>query len=424
MLRFSKYYKWFAFKCEENTKLEKYFYEFRLLEQTTTYPYFMDLMDLYENKKLTLNTVCQVLEFILQYYVRRSTIGLSTNAYRRFYPTLKTRIKTQDDLEYLNALYGVFASIQYRQRYPNNQEIKNELLHSPFYHLPSRLKKMVLEKLCNYKSKEKIVIDGNITIEHIMPQELTEKWKRELGGNWQDVYYTYVHTIGNLTLTGYNTEHRNKPFSDKKKLMKEYSNIPLNKYFEDIESWGETEIYNRCIHMIDLFNKVFPDISNRSEYRRTDGNYLSESQSNIWDLETESKSISLVSQYITKIYFDNKEYEILEKSGSNAVLVYILYELYVKNKNEFLNIEYTNKQNDFIELFETLFNKQIFKNYSIFYEFYKENNIYTIYVNDENNEKNTVFTTIETYVLCRKVLKNFKNQNIISGDIKLEYISK
>ena len=273
LLRFSKYYKWFAFRCEENTKLEKYFYEFRLLNQTTTYPYFMDLMDLYENEKLTLNTVCQVLEFILQYYVRRSTIGLSTNVYRPLYPTLKTRIKTQNDTEYLNALYGVFVSVAYRERYPDNQEIRNELLHKPFFNIPNRLKKMVLEKLCNYNSNEKIVIDGNITIEHIMPQTLTEKWKRELGGNWQDIHDTYVHTIGNLTLTGYNSKHSNKSFFEKKDLIKEYSNIPLNKYFEDVEKWGKNEIYNRCIHMINLFNEVFPDISNRSEYRKTDVGY-------------------------------------------------------------------------------------------------------------------------------------------------------
>ena len=274
LLRFSKYYKWFAFKCEENIKLEEYFSEFRRLKQTTTYPYFMDLMDLYENEKLTLNTVCQVLEFILQYYVRRSIIGLSQSPYNVMYPTLKTKINTQNDTEYLYALYGVFANMPYGQRYPENSEIRSELLYKPFFKLSrGLLKNMVLEKLCNYNSNEKIVIDGNITIEHIMPQTLTEKWKKELGDKWQDIHDTYVHTIGNLTLTGYNSKHSNKSFFEKKGLIREYSNIPLNKYFEDIENWGETEIHDRCIHMIDLFNKVFPDIYNRSEYRKTDVGY-------------------------------------------------------------------------------------------------------------------------------------------------------
>lgn len=427
LLRFSKYYRWFAFKCDEHPKLERYFYEFRLLSQKTTYSYFMDLMDLYETEKLTLETVCSALNFILQYYVRRSTIGLSTNVYRPLYPTLKTRINTQNDTEYLNALYGVFANFAYRDRYPDNQEIRNELLHRPFFKLSNRLKKMVLEKLCNYNSNEKIVIDNNITIEHIMPQTLTEKWKKELGDNWQDIHDTYLHTIGNLTLTGYNSKHSNKPFTDKKDLIKEYSNIPLNKYFENIEDWGKPEIYNRCIYMIDLFNTVFPDISNRSEYRNADSGYLSRNKTGTWYLGEESQKISEVAESIKKIYFDDQLPEKIIITPIKPVLTYILYNLYTKSQYEFLNtIHYNSSQKDFITEFYILFNEKEFEDYNQFYGFYRENNPYTMYKQKYTTKQGdpSVFTTHEADTLCKKIIKEFQNQSIIFGDIKLEYIPK
>lgn len=88
-----------------------------------------------------------------------------------------------------------------------------------------------------------------LTIEHIMPETLTQDWKRYLGENWEDVYYTYVHTIGNLTLVGGppNSQIRNKLFLEKKDQWYNLSNVELTKQIaEKWSAWRAAEITERA----------------------------------------------------------------------------------------------------------------------------------------------------------------------------------
>ena len=275
---FSKYYKWFSVICD-NTEFEKRFKLFRQIKQTTPYPYFMSLMNLYEKEDLEENIVCQVLDFILSYHIRRSVLDKESNVYNKTYVKLLKKIDVALDNTcsindgYLNALYTVFANLSDRDKYPDDKGVKAELSNKNFY--KSKIKKIVLEKMCNLDTKEKILIDDNITIEHIMPQTLTEHWKRDLGNEWESIYEKYLHTIGNLTLTGYNKKYNNKPFQEKKKLIAEYSNISINKYFKNVNSWGENSIIENANRMIKLFNEAYPDIKNRDDYKEKQEGYLS-----------------------------------------------------------------------------------------------------------------------------------------------------
>ncbi len=269
LVRFTKYYKWFNDVCQNET-FETYFEVFRTLKQKTPYAYFMSLMDAYDEKQqLDENTVCKVLEFISNYYIRRTIIGRPTNPYNTMYPTLANRIDgyMSHGNDYLESLYYVFSNFIPRDHYPTDQDIELELPRKDFYNAKG-IRSFVLQKMCNFDQKESIVIDDGITVEHIMPQSLTEKWKTELGDNWQEVHEKYLHTIGNLTLTGYNSEHSRKLFLQKKELMQEHSNIPLNKYFKKVTSWDETQILNNAKRMIALFNRVFTDIPNRAQYKK------------------------------------------------------------------------------------------------------------------------------------------------------------
>lgn len=72
-----------------------------------------------------------------------------------------------------------------------------------------------------------------------MPQKLTEELKKDLGQDHERIHTQYLHTIGNLTLTGYNSEYSNKSFQEKS--FKD-SPLRLNQGLRNLESFGEEEI--------------------------------------------------------------------------------------------------------------------------------------------------------------------------------------
>ena len=143
---------------------------------------------------------------------------------------------------------------------------------------------------------------------------------------------------------------------------------------------------------------------------------ISENENSIFKLG----SISKVASEITKIYFDDQPPEQIIYDPIRTVLAYILYKLYVKNQSEFLNIQCTENHKKFLAEFDFLFQLKVkekeFKDYTQFYKFHEENNIYSIYKNKYKKDP-TPFT------LCKKVLKRFKEKQIIS-DFKLECIPK
>ena len=104
---------------------------------------------------------------------------------------------------------------------------------------------LILETIeSSFNHKEAVPFE-NLTVEHVMPQTLSEWWQEHLGEYWDETHELYLHTIGNLTLTAYNTELSNDDFHTKKGTLNE-SHLDLNKYFSDIPQWTRTEIEARA----------------------------------------------------------------------------------------------------------------------------------------------------------------------------------
>ena len=80
-----------------------------------------------------------------------------------------------------------------------------------------------------------------------MPQTLSDAWKKDLGENWQHVYDTWLNTIANLTLTGYNSRYLNKRFIEKKEAENGFNDSPLrlNQFLKTCSKWTETELRER-----------------------------------------------------------------------------------------------------------------------------------------------------------------------------------
>ncbi|MFI9409734.1 DUF262 domain-containing protein [Nocardia gamkensis] len=95
------------------------------------------------------------------------------------------------------------------------------------------------------------------TIEHILPQggTLPSDWVDMLGGNREhaaDVQQRLVHTLGNLTITGFNSSLGNRSFDYKKNRKDSHGNyigfrngLSLNADVAASEKWTEEEITRR-----------------------------------------------------------------------------------------------------------------------------------------------------------------------------------
>jgi hypothetical protein len=124
-----------------------------------------------------------------------------------------------------------------------------------------RNSKYLLDKFENFERKEKTNID-EYTIEHIMPQKekLTDQWKEELGLNWEEIHEIFLHRLGNLTITGYNSELGDKSFLEKRDMEGGFRDAPfkLNKMLRDLDKWTVDEIEKRGEILVNLALKIWP----------------------------------------------------------------------------------------------------------------------------------------------------------------------
>ena len=151
-----------------------------------------------------------------------------------------------------------FSFMHGTHRFPSDDEFKREFLIKDVYSL--RNCKYLLGKLENY-GREQPIHPDNYTIEHVMPQELSREWRAELGDNYGEVHETYLHTIGNLTLTGHNAELSNRPFKEKQEIYGDFHHrqLQLNASLREVERWNETAIEDRAKTLLEKALKIWSD---------------------------------------------------------------------------------------------------------------------------------------------------------------------
>ncbi len=220
------------------------------------YPLLLELYSDYSDGVLSKADFIPIIALIESYICRRAVCGLGTNSLNKVFPSFTKHIQKD---EYFESLKAHFGSLTEKQRFPNNDEFKNLFITIDFYNFQK--KKYFFERL-----EEKLENDTKepvntqkCTIEHIMPQKLTEEWEKDLGENFQAIHNKYLHTIGNLTLTGYNPEYSNKSFQEKRDMEKGFKQSPLklNQSLKDLESFGEKEIEKRANDLADLALKIW-----------------------------------------------------------------------------------------------------------------------------------------------------------------------
>ncbi|WP_120875976.1 DUF262 and DUF1524 domain-containing protein [Helicobacter pylori] len=251
--KYCGYFCQIAFKKEADKDLNKALSFLVDLEMDVIYPLLLELYSDYIDGVLSKQDFILIIALIESYICRRAVCGLGTNSLNKVFPSFTKHIQKD---EYFKSLKAHFGYLTEKQRFPNNDEFKDSFITIDFYSF--KKKKYFFERLENFERKERVYAH-EYTIEHIIPQTLTEEWKRDLGENFQAIHDKYLHTIGNLTLTGYNQEYSNKSFQEKRDMEKGFKQSPLrlNQSLKDLESFGEKEIEKRANDLADWALKIW-----------------------------------------------------------------------------------------------------------------------------------------------------------------------
>jgi uncharacterized protein with ParB-like and HNH nuclease domain len=265
---FVKCYKWIVTEVvndhiSPNSKIDKEIKElvrniFHDIKSEAFKPFVLGLFEYHQNLKkdkyLSDEVFITTLNAIRTYLIRRRIIGLAQGENKNIV-LLSRKI---DSIAKENiSMYELLSNLFYRLRIPNNNEMKTALLSLNFYQELKQYSKFILGKI--EENNTKVSVDfrnPKITIEHIMPQTLDESWKTELGINYDEVYKRYLHNIGNLILTEFNSEIGNKTFEDKKRKL-ETSSLYYRLNVIQKNTWNEQSIKEHQLKMINWLLDTF-----------------------------------------------------------------------------------------------------------------------------------------------------------------------
>lgn len=249
--------------------VKNYLSMYKELDQTTMYPFFIKVFLDYENKLFNESELIKILKFFLNYHVRRLISGSSSGSLRGLYLNLYSRIfKIETNkARYYDSIATYINELKTKDEVPSDSVFVKNLKTTNIY-FNRGLTKFLLAQVENSSSKE-IVDTSTMSIEHIMPQTLETSWIAMLGNNYASIHEEFLHTLGNLTLTGYNSNLSNKSFTEKTGMLQAMSKSNfLNKDIIDKSVWTVEEIKLRSERIAQDIVKIFkPDRYNSKGIR-------------------------------------------------------------------------------------------------------------------------------------------------------------
>lgn len=341
--KYAKYYTDIFFVKNLDAELEVLFQDIKNIRMDVAYPFLLTLFDDYSKNLITLKELKEIIRLCISYVLRRAVCDIPTNSLNKTFATLKNNIKVDD---YVNSIKAYFIQLTTYKRFPSDNEFKERLINRDLYNM-NRCR-YILNKFETYDNKT-IVITDNLTIEHIIPQNLnlSTEWQSMLGNNWKEIQSKYLHTLGNLTLTAYNSEMSDRGFTEKLNMkggIKE-SSLRLNKYIVMQNEWNENQILKRADILGDLGLKIW-------EYPKLDKAVLDlyknkENQSTEYSLESYENYNGFTKELFDKL--DKKIVNLNPNIKKEYKKLYIAYKLdtnfvdivLLKSKLQlFLNIDY------------------------------------------------------------------------------------
>jgi len=255
--QFAGYFCRMALVTESDTDLKKAFRDLRELKVDVTYPFLLELYEDHAQAVLSEVDFASIIRLVESYVFRRAICSIPTNSMNKTFSTFNKSLKKD---RYLESIQAHFLLLPSYRRFPRNEEFHRELQTRDLYNFRSR--SYWLRRFENFERKEFVAVN-EYTTEHIMPQneKLNEAWQVELGENYQEIQGKWLHTLGNLTLTGYNSEYSDRPFREKRDMKGGFKDSPLkvNKMLGQLGQWNEITIQERAARLADHALRIWEE---------------------------------------------------------------------------------------------------------------------------------------------------------------------
>jgi len=257
MAQFGEYYQRILLpeKYEINIEIKERMLRLNTLQVTVAYPFLLHVYDAVNSGTLSLKDLEAILATLENYIFRRAICGVPTTDLNKMFPSLHGWIQDNEGVDFLTALK---IELQ-KRKYPRDDEFISSLVDEPLYGGERNIRaRFLLESLeRSYQHKETVDL-RSATIEHILPQTPDTWWPQQLGKDYEDTREVWLHTLGNLTLTAYNSEGGNKSFLIKQKIYAD-SNLTLNKAIAEFENWNADSIQKRGGMLADQALNIWKD---------------------------------------------------------------------------------------------------------------------------------------------------------------------
>ena len=254
---YSTHYVRIALSSEDDPKLCACLFDLHELKAEASYPILLGVYEGYTQGRIEKADVIEIFRLIESYTVRRLFCELPTKSVHKIFGSIAKKFDSGSSLQEMK---DNFSQLSHPDQFPSNQEFKEAFLKKDVY-TSRALRNYLLRKLENHERKETIDVES-YTIEHVMPRSLTGQWKADLGENWENTHEIYLNTIGNLTLTGYNSELSNRSFQEKRDHVPggfRDSPLHLNKSLAQAERWDEAAIKKRAETLLEKALKIWID---------------------------------------------------------------------------------------------------------------------------------------------------------------------
>jgi uncharacterized protein with ParB-like and HNH nuclease domain/predicted transport protein len=238
-----------ALGAESRPNLRDAFHDLRELKVDVAYPFLLELYDDCAQGVLSEADFLAAVRLVEAYVFRRAVCAIPTNSLNKTFATFSKVLKKD---RYLESIQAHLLTLPSYRRFPNDEEFQRELQVRDLYHFGGRAAYW-LRRLENHNRKERVAV-AEYTIEHIMPQndKLPAQWQADLGSDWKRVQETWLHTLGNLTLTAYNSSYSDFPFAHKRDMDEKglrWSPLKLNDGLGQVTLWDEAAIKTRAVKL-------------------------------------------------------------------------------------------------------------------------------------------------------------------------------
>jgi len=254
---FSRYFCAMALGVESDSDLKLAFADLRELKVDVAYPFLLELYHDYATGILPVADLLSAVRLTEAYVFRRAICAIPTNSLNKTFSTFGKALKKD---RYLESIQAHLLTLPSYRRFPGDDEFRRDLQTRDLYNFPRR--SYWLRRIENYNRLELVAV-AEYTIEHIMPQNenLPADWKTALGPEWERVWQTWLHTLGNLTLTAYNSEYSDHPFAEKRDMPEKglkLSPLKLNQGLGQLDQWNEETIKARAGKLSGVALDVWP----------------------------------------------------------------------------------------------------------------------------------------------------------------------